>query len=226
MTADAAEDRAGSDQRSPASEERRQYRDCGECRVVQGRRCVWDSELRLDRASHVAYSAQMARRNLHLTVRLQDEGKRRHREDQVVLPDGSVVAIIKLKSAAVPASTAVARMRWASTDQGRCTPVSSAQPARPQPRTRRHAVRRWRESHGRGSENEFSAIDVDGLGLGVLGPTPAFRWHGMWLDHNEQYRAFVGNDGKPYLVTGDYYSQAYHWQALLATTRSSDRACR
>jgi hypothetical protein len=140
-------------------------------------------------------------------------------QDQVVLPDGSVVAIIKLKSGGgagfngggtdAAGFDASGKMRWFHplNPPGRSLGLVGMQSVAGVNLT------------ARGSENEFDAIDVDGLGLGVLGPTPEFRWDGMWLDHNEQYRAFIGNDGKPYVVTGDYYSQAYHWQALVGYDR-------
>jgi len=37
----------------------------------------------------------------------------------------------------------------------------------------------------------------------------------MWLDNHRQVQGFTGNDGKPYLIVGDYAAQSYHWLALL-----------
>ena len=36
----------------------------------------------------------------------------------------------------------------------------------------------------------------------------------MWLDNHRQVQGFTGNDGKPYLIVGDYAEQSYHWLAL------------
>lgn len=67
---------------------------------------------------------------------------------------------------------------------------------------------------GRGAECEFETMDADGLGTGVLGTPAAMGWCGMWLDNPRQSYGFVGNDGKPYMVLGDYADQAYHWLAV------------
>ena len=68
---------------------------------------------------------------------------------------------------------------------------------------------------GRGAICEYETMDRDGLGTGVLGMPKEFGWGGMWLDNHRQTIGFTGNDGKPYLVTGDYAAQTYHWQELL-----------
>ena len=67
---------------------------------------------------------------------------------------------------------------------------------------------------GRGAICEYETMDHDGLGTGVLGMSKNFGWAGMWLDNARQTFGFTGNDGNPYLVTGDYMSQSYHWQEL------------
>ncbi|MEI6519634.1 MAG: right-handed parallel beta-helix repeat-containing protein [bacterium] len=67
---------------------------------------------------------------------------------------------------------------------------------------------------GRGQICEFETMDADGLGTGVIGTPRAFGWHGMWLDNHRQVEGFTGNDGKPYLIVGDYAEQSYHWMAL------------
>ena len=64
---------------------------------------------------------------------------------------------------------------------------------------------------GRGMICEYETMDHDGLGTGVLGTPRAFGWSGMWLDNHRQTQGFTGNDGKPYLITGDYAEQSYHW---------------
>jgi len=67
---------------------------------------------------------------------------------------------------------------------------------------------------GRGQLCEFETMDADGLGTGVIGTPRAFGWGGMWLDNHRQVQGFTGNDGKPYLIVGDYAEQSYHWLAL------------
>ncbi len=67
---------------------------------------------------------------------------------------------------------------------------------------------------GRGARCEFETMDVDGLGTGLLGMPADMAWGGMWLDNARQSYGFVGNDGKPYLIIGDYAAQSYHWLAL------------
>jgi len=36
----------------------------------------------------------------------------------------------------------------------------------------------------------------------------------MWSDHAQQQWAFLGNDGRPYYVLGDYALNGYHWFAI------------
>lgn len=67
---------------------------------------------------------------------------------------------------------------------------------------------------GRGINCEFETMDADGLGTGTLGTPAGMGWCGMWLDNTRQMQGFTGNDGKPYLVVGDYAAQSYHWLAL------------
>jgi nitrous oxidase accessory protein NosD len=67
---------------------------------------------------------------------------------------------------------------------------------------------------GRGAICEYESMDADGLGTGVLGMPREFGWPGMWLDNHRQSVGFTGNDGRPYLVVGDYAQQAYHWLEL------------
>ncbi|MCL2701421.1 MAG: right-handed parallel beta-helix repeat-containing protein [Phycisphaerae bacterium] len=67
---------------------------------------------------------------------------------------------------------------------------------------------------GRGAICEWETMDRDGLGTGTLGTPADMGWGGMWLDNHRQTQAFIGNDGKPYLIAGDYVAQAYHWLAL------------
>lgn len=61
---------------------------------------------------------------------------------------------------------------------------------------------------------DYLAMDEDGLGLGSLSMTEESHWGGMWSDHAQQQRAFLGNDGKPYYVLGDYAMNCYHWFAI------------
>jgi DNA-binding beta-propeller fold protein YncE len=68
---------------------------------------------------------------------------------------------------------------------------------------------------GRGAICEYETMDRDGLGTGVLGMPREFGWGGMWLDNHRQTQGFTGRDGKPYLITGDYCAQTYHWQELI-----------
>jgi len=67
---------------------------------------------------------------------------------------------------------------------------------------------------GRGAICEWETMDRDGLGTGTLGTPPDMGWAGMWLDNHRQTKGFTGNDGKPYLIAGDYCAQTYHWLAL------------
>ena len=58
---------------------------------------------------------------------------------------------------------------------------------------------------------DYMAMDNDGLGLGVLSMPKESRWSGMWSDHAQQQQAWVGNDGKPYYILGDYAANGFHW---------------
>ncbi len=77
---------------------------------------------------------------------------------------------------------------------------------------------------GRGLLCEFETMDADGLGTGLIGAPRAFGWGGMWLDNHRQVKGFSGNDGKPYLIVGDYAEQSYHWLALTGYDRVSHQA--
>ena len=67
---------------------------------------------------------------------------------------------------------------------------------------------------GRGAICEWETMDRDGLGTGTLGTPADMGWRGMWLDNHRQTQPLIGNDGKPYLVVGDYAAQCYHWLAV------------
>ena len=67
------------------------------------------------------------------------------------------------------------------------------------------------------TEDEFNALDDDGLGLGLMGPPVGQHWLGMWVDGDAQVRTFTGDDGQPYVLVGDYATQAVHWMALNGT---------
>ncbi len=67
---------------------------------------------------------------------------------------------------------------------------------------------------GRGAICEYESMDRDGLGTGVLGLPAEFGWSGMWLDNHRQTQGFTTRDGQPYLIIGDYCSQAYHLLSL------------
>jgi len=68
---------------------------------------------------------------------------------------------------------------------------------------------------GRGAICEWETMDRDGLGTGAIGTPADMGWGGMWLDNPRQMQPFVGNDGKHYLIVGDYCAQAYHWMTLI-----------
>jgi len=67
---------------------------------------------------------------------------------------------------------------------------------------------------GRGQLCEWEVSDRDGLSAGVLGPPPNMSWTGFWLDNHCQTHGITGNDGKPYMIVGDYMAQSYHWLSL------------
>lgn len=60
----------------------------------------------------------------------------------------------------------------------------------------------------------YMAMDEDGLGMGMMGMPRESHWGGMWSDHAQQQAAWVGNDGKPYYVLGDYVVNGFHWFAI------------
>lgn len=58
---------------------------------------------------------------------------------------------------------------------------------------------------------DYMVMDEDGLGLGVLSMPKESHWQGMWSDHAQQQQTWVGNDGQPYYLLGDYASNGFHW---------------
>ncbi len=61
---------------------------------------------------------------------------------------------------------------------------------------------------------DYVVMDNDGLGLGVLSMPKESHWHGMWSDHAQQQQAWMGNDGQPYYILGDYAANGFHWFAI------------
>jgi hypothetical protein len=61
---------------------------------------------------------------------------------------------------------------------------------------------------------DYMVMDSDGLGLGVLAMPKEAHWKGMWSDHAQQQQAWVGNDGQPYYILGDYAANGFHWFAI------------
>lgn len=61
---------------------------------------------------------------------------------------------------------------------------------------------------------DYMVMDEDGLGLGVLSMPPEAHWEGMWSDHAQQQQTWVGNDGQPYYILGDYSVNGFHWFAI------------
>ena len=61
---------------------------------------------------------------------------------------------------------------------------------------------------------DYMVMDEDGLGLGVLSMPQESHWKGMWSDHAQQQQAWVGNDGQPYYILGDYSVNGFHWFAI------------
>ena len=61
---------------------------------------------------------------------------------------------------------------------------------------------------------DYVVMDNDGLGLGVLSMPKESHWHGMWSDHAQQQQAWLGNDGQPYYILGDYAANGFHWFAI------------
>ena len=63
-------------------------------------------------------------------------------------------------------------------------------------------------------ECDYMVVDVDGLGLGALSMPLEAHWHGMWSDHAQQQVVWIGNDGQPNYVLGDYAANGYHWFSI------------
>jgi parallel beta-helix repeat protein len=63
-------------------------------------------------------------------------------------------------------------------------------------------------------ECDYMVVDADGLGLGALSMPRESHWHGMWSDHAQQQVAWIGNDGRPNYVLGDYAANGYHWFSI------------
>jgi Periplasmic copper-binding protein (NosD) len=61
---------------------------------------------------------------------------------------------------------------------------------------------------------DYMVMDNDGLGLGVLAMPKEAHWKGMWSDHAQQQQAWLGNDGQPYYILGDYAANGFHWFAI------------
>jgi hypothetical protein len=61
---------------------------------------------------------------------------------------------------------------------------------------------------------DYMVMDNDGLGLGALAMPKESHWKGMWSDHAQQQQSWVGNDGQPYYVLGDYAANGLHWFAI------------
>lgn len=61
---------------------------------------------------------------------------------------------------------------------------------------------------------DYMVMDEDGLGLGVLSMPRESHWSGMWSDHAQQQQAWVGNDGQPYYLLGDYSVNGFHWFSI------------
>lgn len=64
---------------------------------------------------------------------------------------------------------------------------------------------------------DYMVLDEDGLGMGALSMPRESHWGGMWSDHAQQQQAWVGNDGKPYYLLGDYSVNGLHWFAINGT---------
>jgi parallel beta-helix repeat protein len=63
-------------------------------------------------------------------------------------------------------------------------------------------------------ECDYMVVDAAGLGLGALSMPRESHWHGMWSDHAQQQVAWIGNDGRPNYVLGDYAANGYHWFSI------------
>jgi hypothetical protein len=67
---------------------------------------------------------------------------------------------------------------------------------------------------------DYMVMDEDGLGLGVLAMPKEAYWMGMWSDHAQQQQTYVGNDGKPYYILGDYSVNGFHWFEITGTQKT------
>ena len=63
-------------------------------------------------------------------------------------------------------------------------------------------------------ECDYMVVDADGLGLGAMSMPLEAHWHGMWSDHAQQQVVWIGNDGQPNYVLGDYAANGYHWFSI------------
>jgi Periplasmic copper-binding protein (NosD) len=61
---------------------------------------------------------------------------------------------------------------------------------------------------------DYMVLDEDGLGMGVLSMPREAHWGGMWSDHAQQQQVWIGNDGKPYYLLGDYSVNGLHWFSI------------
>jgi len=67
---------------------------------------------------------------------------------------------------------------------------------------------------------DYMVCDEDGLGMGSLSMPRESDWRGMWSDHAQQQQVWVGNDGKPYYILGDYAANGYHWFRITGTEKT------
>ena len=66
--------------------------------------------------------------------------------------------------------------------------------------------------HATTSETEVFA--KDGMFLGRIGQPKGLPWGGKWLDNGFQFSPFLGNDGKHYMVYGDFNECCFYWMAV------------
>lgn len=67
---------------------------------------------------------------------------------------------------------------------------------------------------------DYMVTDEDGLGMGALSMSPESHWGGMWSDHAQQQQVWIGNDGQPYYLLGDYSVNGLHWYAITGAERT------
>lgn len=67
---------------------------------------------------------------------------------------------------------------------------------------------------------DYMVMDEDGLGLGALAMPREAHWMGMWSDHAQQQQTWVGNDGRPYYILGDYSVNGFHWFEITGTEKT------